>query len=1037
MDSLTQVPPADPTREGDPISTESVDDAPPGSRRGGIRGWFARGLDRLAAVPLEGWVTFAVVLGCGAFVFGQLHPGLLLSDTTPAGGDMGAHVWGPAYLRDHLLEQGRWSGWSPDWYAGFPAYHFYMVPPSLAIALLSWVLPYGVAFKLVTVSGVVTLPVTAWAFGRLSALRFPGPALLAVGATVFLFDRSFSIYGGNIASTLAGEFAFSISLSIAVLYLGVVVRGMRTGRGRGWAALLLALCGLTHIIPAFWALVVTALIWLVHAARERELWVPLAGVAALAAGLWSSAGGGWGLDLEVKAVGMGLVALGVAIFVYLAWEGRRLATWLLWVLPVGGLLSAFWVLPFFAQRGYLNDMGWEKKVGEAIPNYLFTRAELDPQLVDSPPITWVLVLAAAAAVIGLVAKNRLAIVLTTSAVVSGLAFWLVPEGRLWNARLLPFYYLSLLLLVAVGLAEASRAVAALLPTDRPRVPGALGRGARHGLRPTTMLIGLLGAATLVALAGGFGSAINDAIPAQEGPARVIGLAVCVVLLATVVALRWVLQSDEPVIGWQRIVRVASCGAVALATLGLLASTTRTLPFGVEQPDGTYEWLWTDQSGYASFIRSWSKWNYEGYEGKPAWPEYHDIVATMADVGQTNGCGRAMWEHEEQHDRYGTPMALMLLPFWTDGCIGSMEGLYFEASSTTPYHFLNQDELSYGPSNAQRDLPYVPGPPTQEQFDLGVAHMQMLGVRYYMAITGRMQDLAAANPDLEEVAASGPWKVYEVAGSELVASLTAEPAVVTGIPTVGHPWLDLAVRWYQDPAAWQVPLADGGPPEWQRIACTYDEAAEEEGATYGGRGSCEDPEVRSLDPVEVTGIEEGRDSISFDVDRVGVPVVVKVSYFPNWEASGAEGPWRLTPNLMVVVPTSEHVELRYGRTTVDWAAMGLSLVGLVWLVYLFRAPPLRLGRTDEDAELAAHPPDPFGPQPRAAAAPASLVVDAPADAAADRGVGGPPIASEPPARASRRAVDVDPLALIIDPALLPPSSDAPGDETPPPGAVPPS
>ena len=30
---------------------------------------------------------------------------------------------------------------------------------------------------------------------------------------------------------------------------------------------------------------------------------------------------------------------------------------------------------------------------------------------------------------------------------------------------------------------------------------------------------------------------------------------------------------------------------------------------------------------------------------------------------------------------------MLLPFWTDGCIGSMEGLYFEASGSTPYHFL--------------------------------------------------------------------------------------------------------------------------------------------------------------------------------------------------------------------------------------------------------------------------------------------------------------------------------------------------------------
>ena len=58
---------------------------------------------------------------------------------------------------------------------------------------------------------------------------------------LFLFDRSFSIYGGNIASTLAGEFAFSISLSFAVLYLGVVGRGLESGKYRAWAAVLLAL----------------------------------------------------------------------------------------------------------------------------------------------------------------------------------------------------------------------------------------------------------------------------------------------------------------------------------------------------------------------------------------------------------------------------------------------------------------------------------------------------------------------------------------------------------------------------------------------------------------------------------------------------------------------------------------------------------------------------------------------------------------------------------------------------------------------------
>ena len=200
-----------------------------------------------------------------------------------------------------------------------------------------------------------------------------------------------------------------------------------------------------------------------------------------------------------------------------------------------------------------------------------------------------------------------------------------------------------------------------------------------------------------------------------------------------------------------------------------------------------QWTWGPlRTTDASFINGWAKWNFTGYEGKPAYPEYYAIIETMAGLGQSNGCGRAMWEHEEQHDRYGTPMALMLLPFWTDGCIGSMEGLYFEASATTPYHFLNQDELSSTPSNAQRDLPYDPGAPTADEFDLGVEHLQMLGVKYYMAISSPMIELGRANPSLTEVATSGPWVVFEVSDSELVTPLTDEPAVVDGASAAGKP-----------------------------------------------------------------------------------------------------------------------------------------------------------------------------------------------------------------------------------------------------------
>ena len=109
---------------------------------------------------------------------------------------------------------------------------------------------------------------------------------------------------------------------------------------------------------------------------------------------------------------------------------------------------------------------------------------------------------------------------------------------------------------------------------------------------------------------------------------------------------------------------------------------------------------------------------------------------MARVGKQDGCGRAMWEYEPEEDQFGTPMALMLLPMWTNECIGSEEGLFFESSATVPYHFLNQSELSANPSRAMRDLPY-------RNFNIvdGIQHMQLLGVRYYMAVSPTAQAAA--------------------------------------------------------------------------------------------------------------------------------------------------------------------------------------------------------------------------------------------------------------------------------------------------------
>jgi hypothetical protein len=241
----------------------------------------------------------------------------------------------------------------------------------------------------------------------------------------------------------------------------------------------------------------------------------------------------------------------------------------------------------------------------------------------------------------------------------------------------------------------------------------------------------------------------------------------------------------------------------------------------------------------------------------------------------------------------------------------MEGLYFEASTTTPYHFLMQSELSIGPSRAQRGLPY-------RSFDLdaGIGHLRQFGVAYYSPSSPRAVDEARGHPNLTEVATSGPWTVFLVAGADLVAPLDVEPVVFSDVDHAN--WLDPSVEVFQeDPGA--IPWTVGGPAHWQRLPA-------------GG-----EPERRGLEAVQVSDIEAGVDTISFSVDRVGVPVVVRISYFPNWEADGADGPWRITPNLMVVVPTQETVTLGYGRTAVDLASIGLTIVGLIGLLVLSRRP----------------------------------------------------------------------------------------------------
>jgi hypothetical protein len=760
---------------------------------------WSKDLPKLAAVGAIGGVIWVTLW--------QLHPNLLVTNTLTTGGDTGAHVALPAFLKSSLLPNLQLTGWYPGWYNGFPLYTYYFVLPDLVAALASYVIPYGVAFKFATVLGSILMPITAYFLGKLFRLRAPIPAGLAVITLPFLFDSTFTIDGGNLFSTLAGEYAFSLSLAISLLVLGLFARGVRTGKGSIITPIVMALCLAAHMIPYLYALlgagIVTLLNLLPNSVFANDVTVVEERSPTARQRTWKQSLG-WSLRTGVAGVA----------------------------------LSGVWLVPFVSGQLYANPMGYVNDT-----DYL---AKLFPGA-----DWWVVALALVAAIWGIMRVSQFVITVTASAIVWGLTFVLLPQGSLWNERLIPVWYISLYLLAGWALGAIALAIATWWRKRK----------------------------------------IDDYVS------------------------RWMEDPETPRPSIPAWAPGAVGGPLALLLVALLIVLPPLVPSVV--PPSTLSSLGVTVG--ANQVSSWAAWNYSGYQGKPAWPEYHGLMDTMTTVAAKYGCGRAMWEYNSDLDRFGTPMALMLLPYWTNNCIGSQEGLFFEASATTPYHFLIQAEVSQSPSDPQVGLPYG-----SLNVARGVQHLQLLGVRYLMTSSSQTTAQANADPNLTKVASSGPWpaeggaptpttwSIYLIHAAPAVVGLSHLPVVVPGIDASSSTWKDANVAWFNDPSRWTVPLAASGPTNWPT-------------------GTTATKTSPTLVPTSVSNVHLETSSLSFDVGQLHKPVLIRESYYPRWHVSGADGPYRVSPNFMVVVPTQHHVVLTYGTDSSQLVGGVLTLGAVVYLV----------------------------------------------------------------------------------------------------------
>ncbi len=210
----------------------------------------------------------AVILVVFAFLLQHFQPRLLLSETTVSGGDTGSHNYLFHFMRTNLLPNLKLTGWSPDWYLGFPAFQFYF-PLAYAIgAILSSVVHPNVAMKIVTVLGTFLLPVSAYASMRLMKFERPIPSIAAILSLMFLFIESNSVWGGNIPSTLSGEFTYSLSFSLSFLFIASLYDSVSKGNFNVRNSVLFSAVVLTHVYTAIFSFASSLL--MLHSAGGRK-----------------------------------------------------------------------------------------------------------------------------------------------------------------------------------------------------------------------------------------------------------------------------------------------------------------------------------------------------------------------------------------------------------------------------------------------------------------------------------------------------------------------------------------------------------------------------------------------------------------------------------------------------------------------------------------------------------------------------------------------------------------------------------------------
>ena len=145
-------------------------------------------------------------------------------------------------------------------------------------------------------------------------------------------------------------------------------------------------------------------------------------------------------------------------------------------------------------------------------------------------------------------------------------------------------------------------------------------------------------------------------------------------------------------------------------------------------------------------------------------------------------------------------------------------------------------------------------------------------------------------------------LYKLEKTNLIEPLNYSPRVVKG------DWMNASVNWFMSEDIKNGIIAFEDVPD------------------FVGTGS---------EKVTIQNISELNDKIDFYVDSdKAVPLLIKISYFPNWKAYSAGKAlktYRVSPNMILIYGKGE-INLRYEPLFIDKISSIISIITLLWILY---------------------------------------------------------------------------------------------------------